>query len=148
MGFKLGTKSKEKLKDVHPKLAKIVARAIELSEVDFTVVQGNRTQAQQDALYAQGRTKPGPIVTKTRNSNHIGGRAVDIMPWIDGKLFMPDRPTKEDAKLWFRINQAMQLAACEDGIKLRWGGDFNQDGNLTNDSFVDLPHWELPKTVK
>jgi len=46
------------------------------------------------------------------------------------------------------IIQAMQLAACEYGTKLRWGGDFNQDGNLNNDSFVDLPHWELKGDVK
>lgn len=42
------------------------------------VVSGGRTQAEQDRLYAQGRTLPGPIVTWTRNSAHIGGRAVDL----------------------------------------------------------------------
>lgn len=41
---------------------------------------GVRTQEQQDALYAQGRTRPGNIVTQTRNSNHIGGRALDVVP--------------------------------------------------------------------
>ncbi|WP_445147328.1 hypothetical protein [Dyella sp. Tek66A03] len=43
------------------------------SEVDFTVTAGYRTHAEQDALYAQGRTKPGNVVTWTRNSRHIGG---------------------------------------------------------------------------
>jgi peptidoglycan L-alanyl-D-glutamate endopeptidase CwlK len=39
-----------------------------------------RSRARQKALYAQGRTAPGPIVTKTLNSRHINGRAIDIVP--------------------------------------------------------------------
>lgn len=143
MGFKLGGRSKEKLKDVKPALAKVVARAIELSEVDFTVVQGNRTQKYQDELYAQGRTKPGPIVTKTRKSNHIGGGAVDLYPWINGKPYMPDRPTKKDFEMFKKIKVAMFAAAAEQGTSIRWGADWDKDGATDDETFVDMPHFEL-----
>lgn len=39
-----------------------------------------RSQPQQDALFAQGRTAPGPIVTGTRDSNHLTGNAADVVP--------------------------------------------------------------------
>ena len=51
------------------------------------IVQGLRTFAEQDALYAQGRTGPGAIVTQARGgeSNHNYGLAADLCPFTDGK---------------------------------------------------------------
>jgi len=44
----------------------------------LTVFEGARSQERQDYLYEQGRSRPGPVVTWTRNSDHLGGRAVDF----------------------------------------------------------------------
>jgi hypothetical protein len=61
-------------------------RVIERMESEYghrvTVVETHRHQARQDHLYDQGRTRPGPVVTWTRNSSHTQGRAADVM--IDG----------------------------------------------------------------
>lgn len=46
------------------------------------IAEGHRTGARQDHLYAQGRSRPGPVVTWTRHSQHETGRALDVM--IDG----------------------------------------------------------------
>lgn len=49
----------------------------QLKGYDIKITQGRRTQAEQDALWAQGRTTPGNIVTWTKKSNHISGTACD-----------------------------------------------------------------------
>lgn len=132
--FKLSKNSLNKLEGVNPALVNVVKRAIEITEVDFAVVQGNRTQAQQNALYEQGRTKPGPIVTWTRRSNHIGGRAVDLAPFYKGKI---EWDNNGKLGLYPKIAKAMKQAAKELGIKIVWGGDW-----VTT---KDRPHFELER---
>lgn len=80
MPHSLSARSRSRLTGVHLDLVRVVERAIELPPVDFAVTQGVRTQAEQNELFVQGRTKPGKIVTMTRNSRHIGGNAVDLAP--------------------------------------------------------------------
>lgn len=75
-----------KMADLNPEFRRRLERVIERMEKEFghevNIVEGNRSQARQNFLYEQGRTRPGPVVTWTRNSNHTVGRAVDVM--IDG----------------------------------------------------------------
>jgi peptidoglycan L-alanyl-D-glutamate endopeptidase CwlK len=52
MGYNLGSRSKKRLEGVHPDLVRVVERAIELTEVDFTVLEGMRTVARQKKLVA------------------------------------------------------------------------------------------------
>lgn len=130
--MKLSERSLKILSTVKPDLQKVVKRAIEISEVDFGVIQGNRTQQQQDELYAQGRTKPGPIVTWTLNSNHIGGNAVDLLPYINGKA---EWDNNGKLGLWPKIAKAMKQAANELNIPITWGGDWQKT--------PDRPHFEL-----
>ena len=132
MTFRLSRNSLAKLEKVNPALVNVVKRAIEITEVDFAVVQGNRTQAEQNALYEQGRTKPGPKVTWTRNSNHIGGRAVDLAPFYKGKI---EWDNNGKLGLYPKINEAMQQAAKELGVSITWGGSWKKT--------PDRPHWEL-----
>ena len=124
--FKFSQKSLEKLNGVHPDLVRVIKRALELSPVDFSITQGVRTQAEQNALYEQGRTKPGPIVTWTKKSKHIEGLAVDVVPhpvdWDDLNKFK-------------QIANAVKLAACELGVNIIWGGDWIKN--------KDYPHFEL-----
>ena len=81
----------ERLALVHPKLRQIITEVIaELAADDAVqarVVQGLRTVVEQDAIYAQGRTKPGRVVTNARGgfSAHNFGIAVDLVPGIAGK---------------------------------------------------------------
>lgn len=88
---KFSNNSRTKLEGVHPLLVNALEAALQTSPYDFAIVQGVRTQAQQDALYEQGRTKPGPIVTWTRNSNHLVkpdgyGHAIDFAAFVDGAI--------------------------------------------------------------
>lgn len=132
--FKLGKRSEERLVGVNPSLVAVVRRAIELSTVDFTVLEGKRTLARQQELFDQGRTKPGKIVTWTMKSKHLDGDAVDLVPfpvdWNDTKKF--------DA-----IAKAMFAAASELGVKLRWGADWDGDGKPREKGEYDSPHFEI-----
>ena len=140
MTYSLSQRSLNNLKGVHPNLVAVVKRAIEITEQDFIVIEGVRTQARQDELWAQGRTKPGPIVTWTKDASSHGigkdgfGHAVDICPypvdWSDISKF--------DA-----IYVAMMAAAQELGVRLRYGGDWDMDGILREKGESDSPHFEL-----
>jgi peptidoglycan L-alanyl-D-glutamate endopeptidase CwlK len=125
----LTTKSNERLAKVHPLLAEKVRQLCETlarDGLDIQVVQGLRTFAEQDALFAQGRTKAGPKVTNARGgqSNHNFGLAVDVCPFVNGK------PQWEDNATFQKIGKEAKL------LKLEWGGDWVK--------FNDRPHVQLP----
>jgi peptidoglycan L-alanyl-D-glutamate endopeptidase CwlK len=117
--MKLNLASEKKLVGVKPEMVKLVRRAAELSKQPFMVVQGNRTLAQQKAIYAQGRTKPGPIVTWTLKSSHIGGRAIDYAALVGGKISW-------NPKHYPAIAKAFKQAAKELKTPIVWGGDWKK----------------------
>ena len=121
MGYTLGSRSKKRLEGVHPDLVRVVERAIELTEVDFTVLEGMRTVARQKKLVAKG-------ASTTMNSRHLTGHAVDIGAWIDGTV-------RWDWPLYYKLADAMKQAAKELNVDLEWGGDWK--------SFKDGPHYQL-----
>ena len=125
MTFALSKRSENRLGGVHPDLVRVVRLALELSTVDFAVVEGLRTKARQTELVAAG-------ASKTMNSRHITGHAVDLAPYISGQIRWDWPPFHDIAK-------AMKAAAKELGIAVDWGGDWV--------SFRDGPHWELSRKV-
>lgn len=94
--------SEARLAEVHPELARRVRQLAQLLEADgiiLRVVQGLRTWSQQNALYAQGRTAPGPIVTNAQGglSAHNFGYAVDCAPNNpDFPTWTPDWNSSDD----------------------------------------------------
>ena len=122
MAFKLGPRSLLNLRGVHPDLVRVVKRAISISDIDFTVIEGLRTPARQRELFAKG-------ATKTMRSRHIHGFAVDIAPYVAGGI-------RWDWPLFDKIEAAMKKAAKLENVQITWGGDWK--------SFKDGPHWELP----
>ena len=121
--YKLGPRSQTRLKGVHPDLVKVVERAIEISTVDFAVLEGLRTPERQKVLMESG-------ASQTLNSRHITGHAVDLGAWVDGEV-------RWDWPLYHQIAKAMKAAAAELAIPIEWGGDWSR--------FKDGPHWQLPR---
>ena len=120
--YKLGARSKQRLKGVHDDLVKVVERAIEITAVDFTVLEGLRDPERQKTLMKSG-------ASKTLNSRHITGHAVDLGAYVGGSI-------RWDWPLYYQIADAMKAAAAELEIPLTWGGDWK--------TFPDGPHFELP----
>lgn len=106
------------LRGVHPNLVQVVRRAAQLTTTQFIVVQGVRTQAAQNKLYDQGRTRPGPIVTWTRQSKHVDGRAIDFVALVGCRVVWKPH------HLHTAIANAFKQAAAELEICIVWGGDW------------------------
>lgn len=121
--FKLSQRSKDRLKGVHPDLVKVVEHAIEITTVDFAVLEGLRTPERQKVLKEAG-------ASQTLNSRHITGHAVDLGAWVDGEV-------RWDWPLYNQIAKAMKAAAAELNIPIEWGGDWR--------TFKDGPHFQLPR---
>lgn len=123
MTFKLGKRSLKRLEGVHPDLVRVVKRAIELTEIDFTVLEGVRTKARQKKLFEAG-------ASKTMNSRHLTGHAVDLGAYVDRRVAW-------DWPLYRKIADAMKEAAIDEGVYITWGGDWR--------SFKDGPHFQLTR---
>lgn len=122
MTFKLSKRSRDSLQGVHPDLVRVIERAIQLTEVDFVVIEGLRTPARQAELVKAG-------ASQTQNSRHLTGHAVDLAAWVG--------TVRWDWPLYPRIAAAVKQAAKELGVPIEWGGDWT--------SFKDGPHFQLPR---
>ena len=147
MEYKFGKISLDNLKNVHPDLVKVMMAAITNSPVDFTITEGLRSQARQQELYAQGRTKKGIKVTNVdgvkKKSNHQDeadgkkdnlGSAVDLYPFFLGQVQVNHKDTVKNLKL---IAAHIKKVATELKIGITWGGDWK--------SPYDPPHFELKR---
>lgn len=123
--WQLSQRSLDRLKGVNPDLVKVVKRAIELSKYDFMVVEGLRTKETQAEYVKKG-------VSKTMNSYHLTGHAVDLAPLENGAIDWND--TKGQ---FGEVAKAMKQAAKELNVKIEWGGDWR--------SFIDKPHFQIPR---
>lgn len=134
-----------KLAGVHPALVACVQAAAKTCAQPFLVVQGVRTASEQAALYAQGRTAPGPIVTWVTVSNHQTkadgfGHAVDLAALDPTK---PGGIDWESTKAYDTIKAAMFAAAPGAGLQLRWGADWNMNGVPREHGETDEDHFEI-----
>lgn len=122
MLFKFGQRSEERLKGVQPDLVKVVRRALEISTLDFAVLEGIRSPERQ-AQMVKSRA------SQTLNSRHLTGHAIDVAPVVDNQV-------RWDWPLYYPLAEAMKAAAAELNIPIEWGGDWRK--------FKDGPHWQLP----
>lgn len=148
--FRFGNASIAELKYVHGDLVSVVKRALDLTVQDFAVHDGIRSLAEQKKMLAAG-------ASKTLNSRHLTGHAVDLVPYINGKLRWEWEPI-------YKIADAMRIAAKELEIPIQWGGAW--DIVLTDSEelpeylvsdyaarmkksgkkpFIDGPHFELSR---
>ncbi len=123
MSFRLSQRSRAALQGVHPDMVAVVEAALELTPVDFMVTEGLRTAARQAELVRAG-------ASRTLNSRHLTGHAVDVAAWVDGQV-------RWDWPLYPRIAEAFKAAAKGRGVRLIWGGDWPR--------LRDGPHFELDR---
>lgn len=142
--FVLGKRSLDNLKNVNADLVRVVRRAIEITEIDFTVIEGFRTNERQRELVRKG-------ASKTMDSRHLTGHAVDIAPIVNGSISW-------DFDHYYPLAEAMARAATELGVTIRWGGCWSvitgkkgtaqswvQAYRKGGGRFLDGPHFEIPR---
>lgn len=144
----LNQTSLNRLKGVKTNLIKVVALASQFTKQPFMITEGLRTYARQEELVKSG-------ASKTLNSKHLTGDAVDLAPLVNGKISW-------EQKDFYPLAEAMRRAATTLNIDIRWGGAWavlNYTGAKTPKSlideygakkraakqspFIDCPHFEL-----
>lgn len=137
--WSLGARSAQRLKGVDPGLVRVVNRALLISPLDFTVLEGVRTKARQAELLKAG-------ATWTMNSRHLTGDAVDLGALVDGEV-------RWDWPLYIRLANAMAEAAQLEQVAIRWGGTWTRIDLLgrpltaadLHRTKPDGPHFERPR---
>lgn len=147
--FKLSQRSLDNLQGVDPALVEVVNIAIQVTRVDFGVIEGLRSVERQRELVAAG-------ASQTMRSKHIEGLAVDLMAYIGPRASW-------ELNLYDDIADAVKFAAIEVGVPIRWGAAWNisdireWDGSMQDAMdyyvdtrrsqgrrpFLDCPHFEL-----
>lgn len=124
----LDARSERNLQGVHPDLVRVVRRAHAAlagnpEKLGFIVIEGLRTPARQQQLVASG-------ASRTLNSRHLTGHAVDLMATAAGK-------GRWDWPLYASLSAIMKQAAAAENVQIVWGGDWPK--------FRDGPHYELDR---
>lgn len=123
--YKFGKRSKQRLKGVDAKLVNVLNELIKI--MDVTIIEGLRTQKRQNELVKQG-------ASKTKFSKHILGKAVDVAPYpIDWK----------DRDRFHYMGGMIRGIAKQLNVPVRWGGDWDSDGETKDNGFDDLVHVEI-----
>lgn len=110
-------------KKVQPLARRLIEEATDQG-IHVKVISGHRTYEEQNELYAQGRTKPGPIVTKAKggHSNHNFATAFDVGIFsADGKKYIDESPDYD------------RVGKIGEALGLEWGGSWK---------FYDAPHFQ------
>ena len=149
MSYILSRRSRGNLARVDKRLSKIVRNAIQITTVDFGVIQGIRTIEEQKALVEKG-------ASQTMKSKHLDGLAVDLMAYIGSR-------GSWELNLYDDIADAIKESAIKENVAIRWGAAWHiQNICEWEDSmedamgsyidlrrsegkrpFIDAPHFEL-----
>jgi len=153
MAFTLSQRSLGRLDGVNNKLHSVVTTAIGLTNVDFGVTCGLRTEKEQEDLVARG-------ASKTMKSKHLTGDAVDVVAYIGGSRI------SWELNLYDDIADAFKEASIKEGVGIRWGASWHipdlreWEGSAEEAMmayidlrrsqgrrpFIDAPHFELVST--
>lgn len=151
MPFRLSKRSINNLKGLDQRLVNAVRIAIDVTDIDFAVICGLRTEKEQRKLLAKG-------VTQTMESNHLTGNAVDLMAYVN-------RRGCWEISVYDNIAEAMRQAAMMIDVPIRWGAawhinDIREWGGSMEGAmngyidlrrsqgrrpFIDAPHFEIGK---
>jgi len=123
--YKFGKRSRKRLKGVDVRLVNVLNELIKI--MDVTVIEGLRSAERQEELLKEG-------ATKVKYSKHMEGKAVDICPYpIDW----------DDRDRFHYMGGMIRGIAKQLNLNVRWGGDWDSDGEVKDNNFDDLVHIEI-----
>ena len=122
---KFGKRSNERLRGIDARLVSVLNELVKI--MDVTIIEGLRSEQRQEKLLKEGSTK-------TKFSKHITGKAVDLAPYpIDWK----------DRDRFHYMGGMIRGIAKQLNVPVRWGGDWDGDGETKDNRFDDLVHVEI-----
>lgn len=123
--FKFSAKSQEYLNTCHPDIQRVFHRVMSYQEMDFTVLEGQRTDERQMMLFADGKSQLDGVINKSRHQS-TPSEAIDVAPYPINWESLPE---------FNRLATLIFRACLEEGVHLEYGGHWK--------NFKDYPHWEL-----
>ena len=124
-------KSKRLLATCHQDLQDLFNEVIKY--YDCSIIEGFRSNERQNELYEQYKTK---LKGGESKHNSCPSNAIDVIPYpVNWK----------DKNRFYHFAGRVQGIASQMDIKIRWGGDWDGDNNFKDQTFHDLPHFELIK---
>ena len=140
MAYSFGARSASLLSGVHPELQRLAREAIANSPFDFAVTEGARDAATQAEKFAKG-------LSKVPFSKHqiVPAQAVHFDP-SPVRYPLPGDAPMVATKIYMKyamLAMHVRLTAQRLGIPIRWGGDWDGDYDIMDQTFDDLAHYEL-----
>lgn len=127
-----GKRSTRELETCHPRLRQLFKEVVK--HFDCAVICGRRGKAAQDLAVAQGFSKVEWPNSKHNTAEGVPSLAVDVVPYpIDW----------DDKKRFYHFAGYVRGVAQTMGLQIRWGGDWDGDKDLNDQTFIDLPHFEF-----
>jgi peptidoglycan L-alanyl-D-glutamate endopeptidase CwlK len=133
--FKLSERSFKRSKGINLKLINLILLAIKRTPIDFGVADkgGLRTAEQQHELYLAGASQCDGY---EKISKHQMGEAVDLIPFVGNKAV-------NNKEMMCVVAGVMFACASELNIEIRWGLDWNKNGDIRDNKFNDMYHFEI-----
>jgi len=131
---KFGTRSSTNLAQAHPELQRLFNEVIK--HYDCSVICGHRGEEEQNTAYAEGRSK---LKFPESKHNKTPSLAVDVVPYFTN----PPHIRWPDKDKFYEFGGFVQGVAKVLGINIRWGGNWDMDDELKDQTFFDLPHFEI-----
>jgi peptidoglycan L-alanyl-D-glutamate endopeptidase CwlK len=134
-----GQRSRTNLGTCDPRLIRIAERALSFGIMDFSVIEGHRSDERQAQLYSEGKTKIDGT-TKKGKHNYFPSLAMDLLPYpaeVNGVGVWKDK------QRFCVLAGLIYAAASLEGVKITWGADWDGDGNNADSKFLDMPHFEI-----
>ncbi len=127
--YKFGKRSRARLKGVDSRLVNVLNELIKI--MDVTIIEGVRSAETQNKYFKDGKSKLDGI---NKKSNHQLGKAVDLAPYpINWK----------ESNRFYYMGGMVRGIAKQLNLKIRWGGDWDSDGETKDQTFMDLVHIEI-----
>jgi peptidoglycan LD-endopeptidase CwlK len=127
--YKFGKRSRARLKGVDSRLVNVLNELIKV--MDVTIIEGVRSAETQNKYFKDGKSKLDGI---NKKSNHQLGKAVDLAPY----------PINwEESNRFYYMGGMVRGIAKQLNLKIRWGGDWDSDGETKDQTFMDLVHIEI-----
>lgn len=133
---KFSKRSKNRLHECDPRIQYIMYEVIKY--IDCTILTGHRDEYEQTIRYYNNQSR-----VKYPNSKHNSkpSMAIDVAPYPIPQAWGED--DWRDKVKFYELKAIIMLIAAQKGIELRWGGDWDSDGDYKDQSFNDLVHFEV-----
>ena len=131
---RFGTRSKSNLSEAHEDLQKLFNEVIK--HYNCSVIEGYRGEEEQNKAFDQGRSG---FKFPSSEHNQEPSLAVDVVPWFESRPHIRWDATKK----FYEFGGFVQAIAKMLGVEIRWGGNWDMDDELRDQSFFDLPQFEI-----